>query len=77
MPNLWNVVSNSGEHLILERGTERMEIEKPEEPFAQEIFMKIVTGSTVSDVGVDLLVRPKKLPKRAEENDAGVIPHRA
>jgi hypothetical protein len=36
MPNLWNVISNSGERLILARGSERMEIEKPEEPFAKE-----------------------------------------
>jgi hypothetical protein len=62
MPNLWNVVSNSGERLILERGMERMEIEKPEEPFAKEMFMKRVTGSTVSDLGVDLFIRLKKLP---------------
>jgi hypothetical protein len=37
----------------------------------------IATGSTVSDIGVELLIRPKKLPKRAEENDASVIPRRA
>jgi hypothetical protein len=47
---------------MIERGTERMEIEKPEEPFAKEMFVKIVTGSTVSDIGVELLTRPKKLP---------------
>jgi hypothetical protein len=75
MPNLWNVVSCSRERLILERGTERMEIEKPEESFAKELFTKIVTGSTVSDIGVDLLTRPKKLPKSEKEIDAGVIPH--
>ena len=39
-----------GEHLLIERGTERMEIEKPEEPFAKEMFVKIVAGSTVSDI---------------------------
>ena len=77
MPNLWSVVSNSGERLMIERGTERMEIEKPEESFAKEMFVKIVTGSTVSDIGVELLTRPKKLPKSEKENDAGVIPHRA
>ena len=77
MPNLWSVVSNSGERLMIERGTERMEIEKPEEPFAKEMFVKIVTGSTVSDIGVELLTRPKKLPKSEKENDAGVIPRRA
>ena len=77
MPNLWNVVRSSGERLILERGTERMEIEKPEEPFAKEMFMKIVTFSTVSDIGVDLLIRPKKLPKSEKENDVVVIPHGA
>jgi hypothetical protein len=77
MPNLWNVVSNSGERLILERGSERMEIEKPEEAFAKEMFMRRVTGSTVSDIGVDLFIGPKKLPKSENENDAGAIPHRA
>jgi len=77
MPNLWNVVSNSGERLILERGTERMEIEKPEEPFAKEMFTRRVTGSTVSDIGVDLFLRSKKLPKSEDEKEAGVIPHRA
>jgi hypothetical protein len=78
MANLWNVISNSGEHLILERGQERLEIEKPEDPFAHEIFLKLVTGSTASDVGLDLLIHPpKKLPKRAEENDAGAISHKA
>jgi hypothetical protein len=54
-----------------------MEIEKPEEPFAKQMFVKIVTGSTVSDIGVELLTRPKKLPKSEKENDAGVIPRRA
>jgi hypothetical protein len=77
MPNLWSVVSNSGERLVIERGTERMEIEKPEEPFAKEMFVKIVTGSTVSDIGVELLTRAKKLPKSEKENDASVISHRA
>ena len=77
MPNLWNVVSNSGERLMIERGTERMEIEKPEEPFAKELFMKIVIGSTVSDIGVELLTRHKKFPESEKENDAGIISHRA
>ena len=76
MPNLWSVVSNSGERLILERGTERMEIEKPEEPSARDMFMKRVTGSTVSDIGVDLLC-PKKLPKSEDQRDVDVIPRRA
>jgi hypothetical protein len=78
MANLWNVISNSGEHLTLQRGAERLEIEKPEDPFAREIFLKLVTGSTASDVGVDLLIHPPKtLPKRAEENDARAISQRA
>jgi hypothetical protein len=52
-----------------------MEIEKPEESFAKEMFTKIGVGSTVSDIGVDLLIRPKKLPKSEKETDAGAIPH--
>jgi hypothetical protein len=54
-----------------------MEIEKPEEPFAKEMFTRRVTGSTVSDIGVDLFLRSKKLPKSEDEKEAGVIPHRA
>jgi len=77
MPNLWSVISNSGERLVLQRGTERMEIEKPEEPFAKELFMKRVTGSTVSDIGVDLIKRPKKLPNSEKGNDPGAIPDSA
>jgi hypothetical protein len=77
MPNLWNVVSNSGERLTLERGMERMEIEKPDEPFAKEMFMKRITGSTVSDIGVDLFTRPRKLPKSEKEIEVGATPHRA
>ena len=77
MPSLWSVVSNSGERLILERGTERIEIEKPEEPFAKEMFMKRVTGSTVSDIGVDLFMRHKKLPTSEKENYPSAIPHSA
>ena len=77
MPNLWNVVSNSGERLILERGSERMEIEKPEEAFAKEMFMRRITGSTVTDIGVDLFIGSKKPLKSEKENDAVAIPHRA
>jgi hypothetical protein len=77
MPNLWSVISNSGERLILQRGTERMEIERPEEPFAKELFMKRVAGSTVSDIGVDLFMRPKKLPMNEEENNPSATAHSA
>jgi hypothetical protein len=77
MPNLWNVISNSGERLILERGAERMEIEKPEEPFAKEMFMKRVTGSTVSDIGVDLFMRSKKLPTNEKEIDPTTVAYSA
>lgn len=78
MAHLWNVISNSGDHLNLERGAERLEIEKPEDSFAYEIFLKIVAGSTVSDIGVELLMHPpKKPPKRAEENDAAAIPYKS
>ncbi len=66
-----------GELLILERGSERLEIEKPEDPLMQKIFMKIVTGSTVSDIGVHMLMHPNKPPRSAEENDVDVIPRRA
>lgn len=78
MAHLWNVISNSEDRLILERGADRLDIEKPEDSFAQEIFLKIVAGSTVSDIGVEILMHPpKKLPKRVEENNLAAIAQKA
>jgi hypothetical protein len=39
--------------------------------------MKLVTGSTVSEIGVDFLTRHKKRPMSEKESDAGAIQHRA
>jgi hypothetical protein len=77
MPNLWNIKSHSEDHLTLERGAERMEIDKPEDPIGREVFMKLVTGSTVSEIGVDFLTRHKKQPMSEKESGAGAIQHRA
>jgi hypothetical protein len=75
MANLWNITSHSEDRLILERGPQRMEIEKPEDPIGLEAFMKLVNGSTVSDIGVDFLTRHKKEPNSVKESDAGAVPH--
>lgn len=61
MAELWRVISNSGELVILERGTRRIEIPKPESPFPRETFMKLVPGSLVADVDVDLLRWKKRI----------------
>jgi hypothetical protein len=57
----WKVISNSGELLILERGAERIEIPKPEAPFASQAFMKVLPGAMVTDVIVDLLRWKKRI----------------
>jgi hypothetical protein len=75
MAYLWNVVSNSEGLLILERGSERLVIVKPEDPLTQQMFIKIVAGSTVSDIGVYMFTHPKKPPTSVEGIDEGSIPH--
>jgi hypothetical protein len=39
--------------------------------------MKLVNGSTVSDIGVDFLTRHKKEPNSVMESDAGAVPRTA
>jgi hypothetical protein len=73
MPNLWHAISNSEDVVILERGSEHIEIEKPQDPRAQEFFLTLVPGATASEIGVDLLMRHKRSPATREESSAGVI----
>ena len=40
MTEKWKIISNSSDHLILERGEERMDVPKPDEPAAEELFLK-------------------------------------
>jgi len=59
MAKPWTVVSNSGEHVILERGTERNKISIPDEPTARELFLKLVPPGTVTDEGLLLINHSK------------------
>jgi hypothetical protein len=54
-----------------------VEIDKPEDPVGGEIFMKLVSGSTVSEIGVDFLTRHKKRPTSEKESDAAATQYRA
>jgi hypothetical protein len=76
MPNLWQVISNSGELLILERSEEHLEISKPTDALGQGIFVKVVAGSTLSEIGVDLITRHKKAPQNEQESGQASIQHR-
>ena len=60
MNERWKIVSNSSDHLILERGTQRMDIPKPEDPAAGQLFLKMIPPGNVTDIGVELLKGAKK-----------------
>ncbi len=60
MDERWKIVSNSSDHLILERGTERIDIPKPEDPAAGQLFLKMIPPGNVTDVGVELLKGTRK-----------------
>jgi hypothetical protein len=60
MNERWKIISNSSDHLILERGTERIDISKPEDPAAGELFLKMIPPGNVTDIGVELLKGSKK-----------------
>jgi len=61
MAKEWNVVSNSGEKVILERGTERKEISIPDEPTARRLFLKLVPPGTVTDEGIEMFIKSKAI----------------
>jgi hypothetical protein len=60
MADKWKIISNSSDHLILERGSERLDISKPENPAAGQLFLKMIPPGNVTDIGVELLKGPKK-----------------
>jgi hypothetical protein len=60
MNERWKNISKSSDHLILERGTERIDISKPEDPAAGELFLKMIPPGNVTDIGVELLKGSKK-----------------
>jgi hypothetical protein len=59
MAEKWKIISNSSDHLILERGNEQIDIPKPEEPAAEELFLKMKPPGSVTDVGVELFMKSK------------------
>ena len=59
MAEKWKIISNSSDHLILERGEERMDVPKPDEPAAEELFLKMRPPGNVTDVGVELFMKSK------------------
>jgi hypothetical protein len=60
MNERWKIISNSSDHLILARGTERIDISKPEDPSAGQLFLKMIPPGNVTDIGAELLKRSRK-----------------
>jgi hypothetical protein len=60
MAEKWKIISNSSDHLILERGSERIDISKPEDPATGQLFLKMIPPGNVTDVGVELLQGSRK-----------------
>ena len=45
----WEVIQHSGQHMILQCGSERRDIKRPSEPTAREFFMSIRPGQLIDD----------------------------
>lgn len=45
----WTVVQHSGQHMVIECGSERKDIKRPSDPTAQQIFMSLQPGQAVDD----------------------------
>ena len=59
MAEMWKVISNSGQHAVFERGLKRLDIDKPKDGFARQIFMSIRPGTVVDD-GIIATISPKQ-----------------
>jgi hypothetical protein len=60
MAEKWTIISNSSDHMILERGSEHIDIPKPDDPHASELFLKMIPPGNVTDVGVQVLKGSQK-----------------
>lgn len=45
----WTVVQHSGQHMVLECGTERKDIQRPSDPVALKIFTALRPGQSIDD----------------------------
>lgn len=52
MAEPWKVVQATGQRIDLERGTERMEVQRPANPAARAMFMQIRPGELISDATI-------------------------
>ncbi len=60
MGKMWTVVQHNGERMDLERGFERMEVTRPIDPLASQIFMALELGRGVDEGTLRLLTRKKQ-----------------
>lgn len=59
MNRSWEVVRHTGTRMDLECGTERLEIQRPKEQFAKDMFMKVRPGQSIDDGVVALFQKGK------------------
>lgn len=59
MNRTWEVVRHTGSWMHLECGTERLEIQRPKEQFATDMFIKVRPGQSIGDGVVALFQKGK------------------
>ena len=53
---LWEVISNSGQQMVLERGAERRELQCPRNRIGSRIFKTTSPGQVVEDITIRLFL---------------------
>jgi hypothetical protein len=54
--NLWEVVSNSGQQMVLERGSERKKLWRPRNRIASRIFKTTSPGQMIEEITIRLFL---------------------
>jgi hypothetical protein len=60
----WTVVQHSGHYAIFRSGTEKKTIDRPSDPEADAMFMRLREGMVVDERALQLFLRPKIVAKR-------------
>ena len=55
----WEVVRHTGLRMDLECGAEKLEIKRPKEQFARDMFMNVKPGQSIDDGIVELFLKGK------------------
>jgi hypothetical protein len=59
---VWKVVQMSGLNVVLESRRQRIDVPRPKDPTAHDMFMTLRADMTVDDGFLEVILKPKPLP---------------